>query len=407
MNAPKPLLAVTAAVLACALGEAILTVGLETRLWVTLYESAILALSAAWALYALLRPVPLATSRVLIPLLAIVALGPIQLLAGLTVSRWETEVAIVRWIVCLAAYFLALQIGAHPEMRTHLLRALLLFGFVFSAAAAVQNLNDPSKVFGYFDPYEPANYMGPFSNKDHYASYVQLLLPIALYEALAARPRVIRSPLIATLIAAILFASVIEGASRAGSFLVFAETVVILVLAYRRGLPGQRNSIRRIAMLLAGLTALTVAIGWTRLWERVQEADPYLARQQILASCVEMIRAKPLTGFGLGNFENTYPAYAHFDVGEVLGHAHNDWVEWVIEGGFPLMLLMAGVVMLSARGLWRSVWGLGVLSVLVHSLIDFPMQRPAIALWLFVILGLSEAGAGDGDRTRNQQLGRL
>ena len=32
-------------------------------------------------------------------------------------------------------------------------------------------------------------------------------------------------------------------------------------------------------------------------------------------------------------------------------------------------------------------WGLGVVSVFLHSLVDYPMQKPAVALWLFVLLG--------------------
>ena len=35
----------------------------------------------------------------------------------------------------------------------------------------------------------------------------------------------------------------------------------------------------------------------------------------------------------------------------------------------------------------QSLWGLGVLAVWLHALVDFPMQTPALALWVFVLLG--------------------
>src|ERR1039457_6416298 len=38
-------------------------------------------------------------------------------------------------------------------------------------------------------------------------------------------------------------------------------------------------------------------------------------------------------------------------------------------------------------GVVQSLWGLGVLAVWLHALVDFPMQTPALALWVFVLLG--------------------
>jgi len=46
----------------------------------------------------------------------------------------------------------------------------------------------------------------------------------------------------------------------------------------------------------------------------------------MLQSTIAMAREKPWTGFGLGNFENVYPAYALFDDGAIVNHAHNDWL---------------------------------------------------------------------------------
>jgi hypothetical protein len=41
----------------------------------------------------------------------------------------------------------------------------------------------------------------------------------------------------------------------------------------------------------------------------------------------------------------------------------------------------------------RSYWGLGLIAVWLHALVDFPMQKPALALWAFVVLGAASAGA--------------
>jgi hypothetical protein len=39
-----------------------------------------------------------------------------------------------------------------------------------------------------------------------------------------------------------------------------------------------------------------------------------------------------------------------------------------------------------------SVWGIGLVSVWVHCLVDYPLQqRPAIGAWFFVLLGVLAA----------------
>jgi hypothetical protein len=47
----------------------------------------------------------------------------------------------------------------------------------------------------------------------------------------------------------------------------------------------------------------------------------------------------------------------------------------------------------------RSVWGIGVVTVFVHALVDYPMQqRPAISAWVFVMMGAAAACVGDWRR---------
>ena len=375
----------TAIALALTLFFAILAIYTDSPWSVSLFEFAILTLAALWTLRFAIRPAPLRLHPALIPLAAICLLGALQLLTGTTIGRWDTANALLRSFTYCAAFALALQCGAIPEARARFLQSLVYFGFAFSTCAAIGYLSDPAKIFGVFDPPYPGIFLGPFSNKDHYASFIQLLLPIALYEALTSK----RLLILNAVIAAIMFSSVIQGASRAGSFLVVAETLLILFLAHRRKPAATRGVIRGFFIPLAAIAALTLSIGWARLWERAQESDPYQSRRQILMSCFDMVRAKPLTGFGLGTFESAYPRFARFDEGELLTHAHNDWVESAVEGGIPLTLLFLAAALLSAPALWRSIWGIGVLSVLTHSLIDFPMHRPAIALWLYVLAGFA------------------
>jgi hypothetical protein len=51
-----------------------------------------------------------------------------------------------------------------------------------------------------------------------------------------------------------------------------------------------------------------------------------------------------------------------------------------------MLLLMLGIAAAVFRDAWRSGWALGIYAALLHSLVDFPMQIPAIAGLLVTLL---------------------
>ena len=94
---------------------------------------------------------------------------------------------------------------------------------------------------------------------------------------------------------------------------------------------------------------LGAVAGWDVIWKRLQEPNPYALRKDFLLSSLEMVRDRPLTGFGLGTWSEVYPGFARFDDGLFANQAHNDWAQWAAEGGIPFFLLMLGVVGLTVR----------------------------------------------------------
>ena len=103
---------------------------------------------------------------------------------------------------------------------------------------------------------------------------------------------------------------------------------------------------------------------------------------------------RPWTGFGLGTWPFVYPAHAIIDKGVFANHAHNDWAEWAGEGGVPMVLLLLSILVWSVRYSFRFPWGVGVVAVFVHSLVDFPLQKPSLAALLFAMLGTMAASRG-------------
>jgi O-antigen ligase len=293
-----------------------------------------------------IRPAPVA-----LPIAGVILWALLQLAFGQSVYPRETWDAVLVWTTNAALFFAASRISAG-----FFLRSTVWFGALLSAAA----------LLGF----------SPFPSRNHYAALIELLLPVAL--AAAIRNRWLG------LAAGLMYASVIAGASRAGAVLVTAEVVVILGLAVHRGL----LPARRMAAVIASLCIFTAAAGWTVLSSRWKEPAGYTIRVELLGSSLEMVRARPWMGFGLGTWSTAYPAYARYDDGTFVNQAHNDWVQWAAEGGIPLLALMGWIAWTAVRRGFVLLWPLGITAVFLHALVDYPFQKPALEAAVFTLMGV-------------------
>lgn len=90
----------------------------------------------------------------------------------------------------------------------------------------------------------------------------------------------------------------------------------------------------------------------------------------------------------MGTWAVAYPGYASFDPGSLINQAHNDWAQLAVEGGVPALVLMMIFAGMLVRPALRSIWGLGVVIVLIHCLVDYPLhQRPPLAGVFFALAG--------------------
>lgn len=372
-----------------------LLVAFYGRLWITptLFQSGLFLLGAMWTIAFVIRPFELRFSQVLIPLAATVGWGLLQLAAGYSSSRSDTRVALLVWAGNLLAFFLAMQVCASSRIRRRFLDTLVYFAFVLSVVSVVQYFSSDGKIFWFYPSYEPA-VLGPFLNRDHYAAFIEMVLPMALVPALLGDSRSLRF----AVMSAAMYASVIAGASRAGALLATAEIVIVPVALWARGrIQRGRMGFAAVNIWLLALAFVGV-VGWAVLWSRFQDPDPMKGRREMLADTISMVRAKPYTGFGLGTFPTAYPAYGSVDFGTVVNHAHNDWAEWAADGGIPFSLLILWIAAWSLPKAFKSVWGVGLLAVFVHCAVDFPLQGRAMQFWIFVLLGVLRADT----RTREE-----
>ena len=371
--------------LAAILFGGILTMWIPDRWALSCFELALLGMAGLGLIHAIRVPRPFEFPPAGVLLAAAAAWGVVQIFAATTVYELRTLESALDWLTCLAAFSLAYGLGQLPEQRRRFLHATLLFAAAVGFVSIFTVLTSPAgRVFWRFDVSD-ARTLGPFVYKNQYAAFVEAVLPLAILAAIRDRKQWVPC----TLVAALLFGSVIASGSRTGSALCLAEVIAIPLLAFARGQIGGRTLARAVLGSLAAMALLTLVVGWQVLGERLQEANPYALRWKLVESSVAMLRDRPWMGFGLGTWPAAYPGYALYDDGTLVNQAHNDWLQWAVEGGVPFFAMMLAIATWTVRPAARSLWGIGLLAVFLHCLIDYPMQqRPALAAFFFALLGI-------------------
>ena len=364
---------------------------------VSLLETGSFALAAAWAVRLAIRPQRLERSLAILPLAGTVLWGILQLCMGSSVYPRETWNALLMWTTNLAVFAVALQIFSNAGSRDRFLRATLLFGFALSVVSTLAMFTSRTNVFWIFPALSDRVPAGPFLSPNQYAAFIELVLPLALVRAAGDARRTV----LFALMAGAMYASVIASASRAGFVLASLEIVAALALALGGRGATLRSIARVVAVLAAFIVLFTALVGWETLWNRLNRADPFAGRREMLDSTLDMIRDRPWTGFGLGTWSTVYPAYARYDDGLFANHAHNDWAQWTAEGGFPFLALLLGIAVWSIRPALRSRWGIGAIAVFLHCMVDYPLQKPALAAFFFAVLAVLACSAKEAKNAQN------
>jgi O-antigen ligase len=317
----------------------------------------------------------------------VVLWGCLQLITGWSVQRFATERATLQWMTWAAVYYAGVSTSQDESVAKRLRTVIVWFGFAVSVEAILQAYLSPGNAYGLF----PTGYhdfvMGPIVYHTHFAAFVETILPLALWLTFNEA----RQHYTYLGISAVLLAAVVVSASRGGLIIAFAEVLVVLVLLYRQKPKASKRLSLRVLVLVSATVVLTLIVGFATASERFYSEALTLGRLQFAVSTLHMIAAHPWMGWGLGSWPAVYPAFATFDPGVLVNQAHSDWLQWTAEGGLPVGLAMLSLAVWSFKPAIRSVWGIGVIAVLIHAAFDYPFSRPAIGAWPILILSMTAA----------------
>jgi O-antigen ligase len=282
----------------------------------------------------------------------------------------------------------------------------MIFGFLVSLFAILQHLTSNGKLYWFREIRSGGLPFGPYVNRNHFAGFVELLLPLALILLVLGRVRRERRPVVG-LFAILPIGALFLSTSRGGIISFGAELgVLALVMILRRTMGKQ---------LLAGVAVLVVALllvtwlGVGQILQRLSSVQLLEAtagkRASMRGDTWRIFLDHPFSGTGLGTLQAVFPPYETLYDGKIVNHAHNDYLEALAETGILGGLCCAwfiGVLLAESlkrfRQLNNSFAGALQLSgiiacagFLIHSLVDFNLHIPANALLFFLMAHLATA----------------
>jgi O-antigen ligase len=350
-----------------------------------------------------------------LPLLAIIGIGLVQLLPfASTLSRdpYSTRLVLVQF-VSLFVYFSATLVFVDTPHRLRLLvRTIMIFGFFLAVFGLTQSFTSPTKVY-WVRELEQSTAFGPFINRHHFAGYMELTiaLPLGLLFAGAVDKE---KRLLVLFVAGLMGIALVMTTSRGGIISLVAEIVFLGIVSgiWRSQSEKHRKKTSRLrrvgvrvgltAALLIGLFLGVMSLGGEfsiyRFIDTVNTDDPTTGRAHFWSVTLDIIRANPYVGTGLGAFGVVYTKYDSRNGLFRLEQAHNDYLQTLSDAGIVGgVVALSFVVLLFYKALQRAkshddfrrgiaLAGLsGCFAVLVHSFFDFTLHTTSNAL-LFLVL---------------------
>ncbi len=258
---------------------------------------------------------------------------------------------------------------------------------------------------------------GFFSNRNHFAAlmYIGIALSgggltLSLRSMLADFQPARHGPRVIVWATAFLLFVVacMVARSRAGVLLgagVILALFAMIVLDAARASRGSRRAFALFAILSA---VAAIQVGLWGVLERFK-ADPIEdGRIVVQATTWQAARDSLPWGTGVGTFRPIYEQREPLDsvMNAWVNRAHNDWLEFWLEAGWPGMLLLSAWIGWWLFALWRQGRGsrveadpemallqrlavVAIVAVALHSLVDFPMRTTAIFTIVAALLAIS------------------
>ncbi|QXF11808.1 MULTISPECIES: O-antigen ligase [Sphingopyxis] len=338
-----------------------------------------------------------------------------------------------------------LIVAGIPNRDRHRLWWLLwAFALASSGLALLQFMAGPRSPLYLYRITNEGSLVGLFANRNHQAFLLSFGILASSWLLVKEMARKVRRPLVTAALGGsiILFLILIlVTGSRLGLMCgCIALVVGYLVICwgfrirYRRlnVVPSEKavrsDTIARYALvvfpvLIVSVTgALIYASGRASSITRLLEGGDNVSEVRLaaLGTVLAQLREQWLFGSGFGSFAKLFQLAEPDELLQpsYLNHAHNDWLQFPLEGGLPATLVaIAAIVWVGSSlfALLRQRWagdGVGLIEAIIlvtsfaflaiGSLVDYPLRQPSIMMFAMFLIAIAVKGRADGSGWRKR-----
>ena len=349
----------------------------------------------------------------------------------------ETRDRLVMLLAFAGLFYLITRWCDRRERAFWLAGVLTIVGAFVSAVGLVQSFTWNERVLWFRRAPSSSYAFGPFVNHNHFAGYVEMIIPVAIGLGLVLLERQGRTPregalpaglptgfaraadadaawntassqaALALFAAVILVVALFFSLSRGGILSVLLSGSLLLALSWRR-LRSRRTAWALVVGLPAAVIAIVAWIGAGVIRDRftteagVTNEASFRSRAVVWSAAARHGGEFLWAGAGLGAFEDSFSPYTPAGSWARWDKAHNDYLQAAWEMGLAgcVLIAWAGVVF-SRRYGWpalrqrgeaidfvRSGAALGLLSIALHSAVDFNLQIGANGALFAILAGM-------------------
>lgn len=348
-----------------------------------------------------------------------------------------TVTGLLRILTYVAAFWIAMQLGADWRRASAALWVLATVGFAYAAYGLWAYLTMPGTILFAKKWAYQLSLTGTLVNRGHYALYAGfgLLVSFGMMIRYARRDASgafdssirflhaienLRLPVFLLLGSCLVIGTALLLAQSRGG-IVFTLVALVALVPMLTGAAGGGGRRRSAAIVLAGILAaglLLFAVSGERFMIRALSPEASAGgRSDVYALTLRAIGVAPLGGHGIGSFPALFHLYrdaAFPAISPVYTEAHSVYLEFAAEAGivaaalyFSALAWIGGVCLRAARrmrhhSVFPAIAAASAILAALHSIFDFGLQIPGVAVTFATLLGIGygqAAGMHTAERT--------
>ncbi|MFW6129847.1 MAG: O-antigen ligase family protein [Atribacterota bacterium] len=341
---------------------------------------------------------------------------------SLSLNSYATYIELLKVISYALLFFVIINTIKSGKDIEKIFYIIIITGFIISFFAIIQKYAGAQKIYWLRSRTRGGGLFGPFVNRDHFAGYISMVIPLGL-SLLFILGKTEKKILLGFTIV-IMIIALIYSVSRGGvlSFLGSMIFFSFLLFKYRKK---DKNKIYYLGAII--LTAV-IFLFWLKVAPEMDRLSKIAASERytldpripVWKDSLGMIKDYPVFGTGLGTYEYAFQRYRTHDMDSYFRNAHNDYLQVLTGTGITGFLIILSFFIIYFKYILKTlnnvskynnfylcIGGLSsVASILLHSFVDFNLRLPGNAFLFITILALTYSSSRQNNNTMDIKINK-